>query len=113
MAEIFKGYMNRCITVEFVGRFTAANAAYISRRLSEDVTTGVAKNLVLDFSGLEALHAAALRELVIIAKQVKEAGGVIHIAQARPEILGALVLTGMYDSVFQYFPTVVEAVGSI
>jgi anti-sigma B factor antagonist len=68
-------------------------------------------NLVLDLGGVEYMSSAGLREMVRVLKRVKRGGGDLRIANPSERVKEVLELAGL-DTIFEIYPTQVEAVGS-
>lgn len=67
--------------------------------------------IVLDLGGVEYMSSAGLREMVRVLKRVKRSGGDLRIANPSERVREVLELAGL-DSIFEIYPTQVEAVGS-
>jgi anti-sigma B factor antagonist len=68
-------------------------------------------NLVLDLGGVDYMSSAGLREMVRVLKRVKRTGGDLRIANPSDRVKEVLELAGL-DTIFEIYPTQVEAVGS-
>jgi anti-sigma B factor antagonist len=108
--EINTSEMKRVQLFEVIGRIDSTNAAELGGALDRSVDEG-RNNLVLDLGGVEYMSSAGLREMVRILKRVKRGGGDLRIANPSDRVKEVLELAGL-DSIFEIYPTQVEAVGS-
>jgi anti-sigma B factor antagonist len=108
--EINTSEMKRVQLFEVVGRVDSNNAAELGAALDSTVDDGKT-NLVMDLSGVEYMSSAGLREMVRVLKRVKRSGGDLRIANPSDRVKEVLELAGL-DTIFQVYPTQVEAVGS-
>ncbi len=108
--EINASEMKRVQLFEVVGRVDSTNANELGAELDSKVDEGKT-NLVLDLSGVEYMSSAGLREMVRVLKRVKRAGGDLRIASPSDRVKEVLELAGL-DTIFEVYPTQVEAVGS-
>ncbi len=108
--EINVSEMRRVQLFEVIGRVDSTNATELGTAMDRAVDDGKS-NLVLDLSGVEYMSSAGLREMVRILKRVKRVGGDLRIANPSERVREVLELAGL-DSVFEIYPTPVEAVGS-
>jgi|AMZC01.1.fsa_nt_AMZC01007160.1_8 anti-sigma B factor antagonist len=108
--EINVSEMRRVQLFEVIGRVDSTNATELGTAMDKAVDDGKS-NLVLDLSGVEYMSSAGLREMVRILKRVKRVGGDLRIANPSERVREVLELAGL-DSVFEIYPTQVEAVGS-
>lgn len=108
--EINTSEMRRVQLFEVSGRVDSTNATELGSAMDKAVDDGKS-NLVLDLGGVEYMSSAGLREMVRILKRVKRVGGDLRIANPSERVREVLELAGL-DSVFEIYPTQVEAVGS-
>lgn len=108
--EINTSEMRRVQLFEVIGRVDSTNASELGNAMDKAVDDGKS-NLVLDLGGVEYMSSAGLREMVRILKRVKRVGGDLRIANPSERVREVLELAGL-DSVFEIYPTQVEAVGS-
>jgi anti-sigma B factor antagonist len=108
--EINASEMKRVQLFEIIGRVDSSNAAELGSALDKSVDDG-RSNLVLDLSGVEYMSSAGLREMVRVLKRVKRTGGDLRIANPSDRVKEVLELAGL-DTIFEIYPTQVEAVGS-
>jgi anti-anti-sigma factor len=108
--EISSSEMKRVQLFEVVGRVDSNNAGELGAALDSVVDDGK-NNLVLDLSGVEYMSSAGLREMVRVLKRVKRSGGDLRIANPSDRVKEVLELAGL-DTIFEVYPTQVEAVGS-
>jgi anti-sigma B factor antagonist len=85
--EINTSEMKRVQLFEIIGRVDSTNATELGNAMDRAVDSG-RTNIVLDLSGVEYISSAGLREMVRV-----------------------LELAGL-DTIFEVYPTQVEAVGS-
>jgi anti-sigma B factor antagonist len=108
--EINASEMKRVQLFEVIGRVDSSNAAELGSALDKVVDDGKA-NLVLDLGGVDYMSSAGLREMVRVLKRVKRTGGDLRIANPSDRVKEVLELAGL-DTIFEIYPTQVEAVGS-
>lgn len=108
--EINQSEMKRVQLFEVVGRVDSNNASELGGELDKVVDEGK-NNLVLDLSGVEYMSSAGLREMVRVLKRVKRSGGDLRVANPSERVKEVLELAGL-DTIFEIYPTQVEAVGS-
>jgi anti-sigma B factor antagonist len=108
--EINQSEMKRVQLFEVIGRVDSSNASELGGELDKIVDEGK-NNLVLDLSGVEYMSSAGLREMVRVLKRVKRSGGDLRIANPSDRVKEVLELAGL-DTIFEIYPTQVEAVGS-
>ena len=102
--------MKRVRLFEVAGRVDSVNANEFGAALDEALRDGK-RNLVLDLSGVEYMSSAGLREMVRVLKQVRREGGDLRLAALSERVQEVLELAGL-DTIFEIYPTQVEAVGS-
>jgi anti-sigma B factor antagonist len=96
------------VTVLFCkGRFTYRDEA---RAFSEKIAELLpnARQLVVEFSGLEVIDSAGLGELVVVHMWIRASGCSLKLAGANPRIQQLLELTNLL-SVFDVHPTLDDA----
>jgi anti-sigma B factor antagonist len=108
--EINISEMKRVQLFEINGRVDSTNANEMGSALDKATEAGH-NNLVLDLGGVEYMSSAGLREMVRVLKRVKRNGGDLRIANPSDRVKEVLELAGL-DTIFQIYPTQVEAVGS-
>ena len=108
--EINSSEMKRVQLFEVHGRVDSSNATQLGSVMDRAVDDG-RSNLVLDLGAVEYMSSAGLREMVRVLKRVKRSGGDLRIANPSERVSEVLELAGL-DSIFEIFPTQVEAVGS-
>lgn len=108
--EINASEMKRVQLFEVIGRVDSSNATELGSAMDRVVDDG-RNNLVLDLSGVEYMSSAGLREMVRVLKRVKRGGGDLRIANPSDRVKEVLELAGL-DTIFEIYPTQVEAVGS-
>jgi len=109
--DITVSTMKRATLIEVSGRVDSTNATQLGEALSTQIEAGH-HLLVADLSRVEYISSAGLRELVTAVKKArKTAGGDLRLASLNDRVRDVLTLAGL-DTVFQIYPTPVEAVGS-
>ncbi|NDJ77853.1 MAG: STAS domain-containing protein [Chloroflexi bacterium] len=108
--EINSSQMKRVQLFEVVGRVDSTNATELGQTMDRAVDDG-RNNVVLDLGGVEYMSSAGLREMVRVLKRVKRGGGDLRIANPSERVQEVLELAGL-DTIFEIYPTQVEAVGS-
>jgi anti-sigma B factor antagonist len=96
------------VTVLFCrGRFTYRDeATAFSQKMAELLPQ--ARQVVVDFSGLEAIDSAGLGELVVVHMWIRAGGCSLKLAGVNPRIQHMLALTNLL-SVFDVHPTLDDA----
>jgi len=102
--------MKRVRLFEVAGRVDSVNANEFGAALDQAIKDGK-RNLVLDLGGVEYMSSAGLREMVRVLKQVRREGGDVRLAALSERVQEVLELAGL-DTIFEIYPTQVEAVGS-
>ncbi len=108
--EIHESEMRRVRLFEVSGRVDSSNANELGQELDRTIDDGNT-NLVLDLANVEYMSSAGLREMVRVLKRAKRTGGDLRIANPSDRVREVLELAGL-DTIFEIFPTQVEAVGS-
>ncbi len=108
--EIKTSELKRVTLFEVMGRIDSTNANELGEALNTAIDTGHTQ-IVVDLSGVEYMSSAGLREMVTALKKVKRGTGDLRLAAPSERVLEVLELAGL-DSIFEIFPTQVEAVGS-
>jgi anti-sigma B factor antagonist len=108
--EIIISEMHRATLAEVSGRIDSTNAAQLGDALNGQIEAG-RHQLVVDLSRVDYISSAGLRELVAALKRVKTVNGDLRLATPSDRVREVLNLAGL-DTIFQIFPTQVEAVGS-
>jgi anti-sigma B factor antagonist len=102
--------MRRVTLLEVSGRIDSTNATQFGDTLGSQIDAG-RYQLVLDLSRVEYISSAGLREMVAALKKVKQFNGDLRIATPSERVREVMELAGL-NSIFQVYPTQVEAVGS-
>ncbi len=108
--DIAVSELRRVTMIEIRGRVDSTNATKLGDSLSEQIDAG-RNQIVLDLSNVEYMSSAGLREIVAALKKVKKNNGDLRLANLSPRVKEVLDLAGL-DTIFQIYPTQVEAVGS-
>ncbi|NLX10097.1 MAG: STAS domain-containing protein [Chloroflexi bacterium] len=108
--EINVSEMKRVQLFEVIGRVDSTNASELGAALDRAADEG-RTSMVLDLSGVDYMSSAGLREMVRVLKRVKRGGGDLRIANPSERVKEVLELAGL-DTIFEIYPTQVEAVGS-
>ena len=109
--DIIVSTMKRATLIEVSGRVDSTNATHLGEALNTQLEAGH-HLLVVDLSRVDYMSSAGLRELVSAVKKArKTAGGDVRLASLNDKVREVLKLAGL-DTVFQIYPTQVEAVGS-
>ena len=80
--------------IEVVGRLDTTTAPALDKSINEDA--GDAKNLVLDFNGLEYISSAGLRVLLSAQKKMQKIGS-MKVKNVCPEVMEVFEMTGFAD----------------
>ena len=96
------------VTVIFCkGRFTYRDEAKaFSQKIAELLPN--ARQLIVEFSGLEVIDSAGLGELVVVHMWIRASGCALKVAGANPRVHELLELTNLL-SVFDVHPTLDDA----
>ncbi len=108
--EIKTSELKRVQLFELSGRVDTITADDLRASLNGAIERGY-NQLVIELSGVEFMSSAGLREMVSALKTVKRSGGDLRLANPSEKVKEVLDLAGL-DTIFQIFPTTVEAVGS-
>ncbi len=108
--EITISEMHRATLIEVSGRVDSTNATQLGDALNGQIDAG-RYHLVLDLSRVDYISSAGLRELVSALKRVKKSSGDLRLATPSERVREVMDLAGL-DTIFQIFPSQVEAVGS-
>lgn len=95
--------------VEASGRIDSMNAHELGEALNREIEGGHVQ-LVLDLAGVDYMSSAGLREIVSALKKIRSTGD-LRLAQPSPRVQEVLEMAGL-DTIFQIYPSQVEAVGS-
>lgn len=95
--------------VEASGRIDSMNAHELGEALIRQIEGGHV-HLVLDLASVDYMSSAGLREIVSALKKVRSSGD-LRLAQPSPRVQEVLEMAGL-DTIFQIYPSQVEAVGS-
>jgi anti-sigma B factor antagonist len=103
--------MKRATLLEVSGRVDSTNASQLGDALTAQIDAGH-HMIVVDLSRVDYMSSAGLRELVAALKKARKTqGGDLRLASLSSRVREVLELAGL-DTIFQVFPTQVEAVGS-
>ena len=108
--EINVSEMRRVQLLEVLGRVDSTSASQLGEAMDKSINEGQ-MSIVLDLSGVEYMSSAGLREMVRVLKKVRRGSGDLRIANPSDRVKEVLELAGL-DSIFEIYPTQVEAVGS-
>ena len=81
-------------TIKVVGRLDTTTAPMLDKTINEDVAQ--AKNLVLDFGGVEYISSAGLRVLLGAQKKMQQVGS-MKLVGVCEEVMSILEMTGFAD----------------
>jgi anti-sigma B factor antagonist len=110
MIDIRVSEVDAVTLFEVNGRVDSTNAGEMGEALTHAIEAG-STQIVLDLSRVSYMSSAGLRELVSAFKKVRSAAGDMRIAQPSVRVQEVMEMAGL-DTVFQIFPTQVDAVGS-
>jgi anti-anti-sigma factor len=96
--------------VEVSGRVDSMNAGELGEALSEQLSRG-STQIVLDLAKVSYMSSAGLRELVTAYRKLQDASGDLRLARPSSRVMDVLEMSGL-DTIFQIFPTQVDAVSS-
>jgi anti-sigma B factor antagonist len=89
----------RAQLLEVIGRMDGTNSLTLVQAVDQAILGGRSQ-LILDFSGVEYMNSAGLRELVLLFKRIKRQGGALHIANPTERVNTLLELVGL-DTMFE------------
>ena len=92
--EIKREQVNKTLIISLVGRLDTQTAPLLDAELKKGLAN--VKELFWDFSGLEYMTSAGIREL-LIAQNMLEDDGHMKVIHANEAIRNALYLTGLTD----------------
>lgn len=95
--------------MEASGRIDSMNAHELGEALTHEIDGGHI-HIVLDLAKVDYMSSAGLREIVSALKKVRGRGD-LRLAQPSPRVQEVLEMAGL-DTIFQIYPSQVEAVGS-
>ncbi len=95
--------------IEVSGRIDSMNANQLGDALAKEISQGHLQ-MVLDLGRVDYMSSAGLRELVSALKKVRGKGD-LRLAQPSDRVLEILEMAGL-DSIFQIYPTPVDAISS-
>ncbi len=110
MAEINVSDQNQVKLVEVTGRIDSSNASELGEVLNAVLDDG-ALQVVIDFSGVDFMSSAGVRELVSALKRIRRSQGDIRLAEPSERVYEVLEMVGL-NKIFQIYPGQAEAVGS-
>ncbi len=100
----------RVDVVKVSGRVDSATAPDLEKSLQQLAESG-RHHIVLDLQDVDYLSSAGLRVMVSTLKSVKRWNGDLKVAAPSPRVSEVLQLAGL-NSIFEVYPTQVEAVGA-
>ncbi|HVU11703.1 MAG TPA: STAS domain-containing protein [Phototrophicaceae bacterium] len=110
MVDFRVSAIDQVTLIEVVGRIDSMNANELGETLSEEIERG-GRQIVLDLAQVTYMSSAGLRELVAAYRKLQDASGDLRLAQPSSRVQDVLEMSGL-DTIFQIFPTQVDAVGS-
>lgn len=93
--------------VPLQGQINSANAATIESEVLALVDGGT-RNLVLDFAGLDYISSAGLRMVLVVAKRLKQEGGLLVLCGMQPHVREVFDISG-FLAILNVEPTRSEA----
>jgi anti-anti-sigma factor len=102
--------LERVTLIEASGRIDSMNANELGEALAGQIERG-SRRIVLDLANVSYMSSAGLRELVAAYHKLHDASGDLRLAQPSSRVLDVLEMSGL-DTIFQIFPTQVDAVSS-
>jgi anti-sigma B factor antagonist len=94
------------------GRLDQAAAADFEQALLPLVDDPQAAGLIVDFAGVEYISSVGLRVLMIAAKQIRARKGRVAAVALQP-IVAEIFAISRFDSVFEIFPSLREALAAM
>ena len=96
--------------IEISGHIDSTNASQLGAAFNEQIESQHYQ-LIADFSKVEYISSAGLRELVAALKRVRSNKGDLRLASLGEHVEQVLTIAGL-NAIFQIFPSQAEAVGS-
>ena len=110
MVDFRVSELEQVTLIEVSGRIDSMNANELGEALSGEIERG-SRQIVLDLSKVSYMSSAGLRELVAAYHKLQDVSGDLRLAQPSSRVQDVLEMSGL-DTIFQIFPTQVDAVGS-
>jgi anti-sigma B factor antagonist len=110
MVEFQVSTVDQVTLIVVSGRIDSMNAGELGDALSDEIGRG-SRQIVLDLSNVAYMSSAGLRELVAAYRKLQDVAGDLRLAQPSSRVQDVLEMSGL-DTIFQIFPTQVDAVGS-
>jgi anti-sigma B factor antagonist len=108
--EVSVKSLKRVDVVKVAGRVDSNSAPEFEKAL-KDLWEADRNQIVLDLEDVDYLSSAGLRVMVTALKQVKKSSGDLRVAAPSTRVSEVLHLAGL-NSIFQIYPTQLDAVGS-
>ncbi len=93
--------------VALQGQLNSANAGTIEAEVL-GLVSGGARNLVLDFAALDYISSAGLRMVLVVAKRLKQEGGLLVLCGMQPHVREVFDISG-FLAILNVEPGRVEA----
>ena len=110
MVDFRVSALDQVTLIEVEGRIDSMNANELGDVLNSEFERG-GRQIVLDLSNVSYMSSAGLRELVAAYNKLRSAAGDLRLARPSSRVQDVLEMSGL-DTIFQIFPTQVDAVGS-
>lgn len=110
MLDFHVSEVEQVTLIEVSGRIDSMNASELGEALSGEFERG-SRQIVVDLAKVSYMSSAGLRELVAAYRKLHDSSGDLRLAQPSSRVLDVLEMSGL-DTIFQIFPTQVDAVGS-
>jgi anti-anti-sigma factor len=109
--EVSETKASGIVVLALAGRLDAGNAPALDQKLRAAIDEGNFK-LVVDAGRIDFIGSAGLQVLLVAAKRVAAAGGKIGVAAANDSVKEVFQIAGL-SSLFEFYPTVSEAVAAL
>ena len=93
--------------VSIEGQINSANATAMEAQV-QAIIDGGARGLVFDFSALDYISSAGLRMVLVVAKRLKQEGGLLVLCGMQPHVREVFDISG-FLAILNVEPTRVEA----
>ena len=93
--------------VSLQGQINSANATAMEAQVLA-IVDGGARNLVFDFSALDYISSAGLRMVLVVAKRLKQEGGLLVLCGVQPHVREVFDISG-FLAILNVEPTRAEA----
>jgi anti-anti-sigma factor len=109
--QIVEEKLGMVLAVALRGRLDAATSKTVEERLLGLIDSGEIR-LVMDLAQLDYISSIGLRVLMLAAKRLRAAGGVIAVCALQPTVAQVFEIAG-FTAIFKIFPNRAAAVAAV